>query len=350
MRVASPPVSDGGVVARARRLADEVLFPAALATDAADVVPACVLDELAAAGFYGLTAPADCGGLEADPATAYAAIEALAGGCLTTTFVWIQHLGGAKAACAASGAARAWGPMLAAGVRRAGVAFAHLRRPGPPAVVAERTADGGWVLRGSAPWVTGWGRIDVVHTAAVRGDDVVWSLIDATTGPTVAVERLPLAAVDASATVVLHLRDHAVPPERVTAVEPLRDWLARDALGLRTNGSLALGLTGRACALLGPSLLDDDLVAARRALDASSPTTVAQARAAASVLAVRATGALVASGGGRSIVRDQHAQRLAREALFLLVQGQTPAIKAAQVALLADRAAPAYPGSVTPDP
>jgi transcriptional regulator of acetoin/glycerol metabolism len=44
----------------------------------------------------------------------------------------------------------------------------------------------------------------------------------------------------------------------------------------------------------------------------------------------------VVSGGGRSITLDHHAQRLAREAVFLLVFGQTGAIKAAQLRRLYD--------------
>jgi alkylation response protein AidB-like acyl-CoA dehydrogenase len=334
-------VRDEALIATAQRLADDVLFPLALAVDQADEVPRASLDALAAAGLYGLTTPRSCDGLEASPATAYAVIEALAGGCLTTTFVWQQHLGAARAAALAVGPVREWATPFARGERRSGVAFAHLRRPGPPAVVAAPNGDGGWVVRGEAPWVTGWGRIDVVHTAAVCGDDVVWSLVDATTGPSLSVERLRLAALDASATVVMRLRDHLVPAERVTAVEPLRDWLARDALGLRANGSLALGVTGRACRLLGPSPLDDEMLGARAVLDAAGPEAIAAARAGATALAMRATSALVAIGGGRAVVRDQHAQRLAREAMFLLVQGQTPAIRAAQAALFTGRVTPA---------
>ncbi len=322
------------VVARARLLADDVLFPAALATDAADTVPVALLDAVADAGLYGLTAPTTFGGIGADAPTVHAVIEAMAGGCLTTTFVWTQHLGAARATAAATGRVRdAWAASLADGSARAGVAFAHLRRPGPPAVVAE-PLDGGWSLTGTAPWVTGWGRVDVVHTAAVHGDDVVWLLIDARVGPSVRVERVRLAALDASATVELGLRDHVVPADRVTSREPRRDWLARDALGLRTNGSLALGVAGRALRLLGPGPLDDALLAARAALDAATVAMLPVARAAATALAVRAATALVASGGGRAVRRDQHAQRLAREAMFLLVQGQTPAIRAAQVAQL----------------
>lgn len=331
---------DAELVATAQRLADEVLFPAALATDAADVVPQAQLDALAAAGLYGLTAPRSVGGRGADAATVLGVIEAIAGGCLTTAFVWTQHLGATRAVASSTGEVRALAPSLASGARRSGVAFAHLRRPGPPAVVAAPDGDGGWRLTGEAPWVTGWGRIDVVHAAGVCGGDVVWSLVDAVVAPTLRVERLRLAAVDASATVVVQLDGHRVPPERVTVVEPLADWLARDALGLRTNGSLALGLTRRTLSLLGPSPLDDELAAARVALDASGPDTVAASRARASALAVRATAALVAAGGGRAIRRDEHAQRLAREALFLLVQGQTPAIKAAEVAALTGRVTP----------
>lgn len=351
------PAAPDAVVARAQALADDVLFPAALATDAADVVPVDRLDALAGAGLYGLSAPVEVGGLAADPATTWAVIEAIAGGCLTTAFVWTQHLGAARAAAGAPAAVRdVWAAPLARGERRSGVAFAHLRRPGPPAVTAVPDGDG-WRVTGTAPWVTGWGRIDVFHAAAVVGDDVVWALVDARDSATLRAERLRLAAVDASATMVVHLVDHPVPAERVTAREPLRDWLARDALGLRTNGSNALGVTGRALRLLGelgdgPASLHAELADARARLDASTPATVAHARAAATELCVRATTALVAATGGRAVRRDDHAQRLAREAMFLLVQGQTPAIRAAQAELLAGGAPgqAASPGPVTPAP
>jgi hypothetical protein len=51
------------------------------------------------------------------------------------------------------------------------------------------------------------------------------------------------------------------------------------------------------------------------------------ARAAASDLAIRAAAALVTIQGSRAILSGQHAQRLAREALFLLVFASRPAIK-----------------------
>jgi hypothetical protein len=56
---------------------------------------------------------------------------------------------------------------------------------------------------------------------------------------------------------------------------------------------------------------------------------MAQARAIASELAVRATAALAVWEGSKSILVDQHPQRLGREALFLLVFGSRPGIKSA---------------------
>jgi hypothetical protein len=58
------------------------------------------------------------------------------------------------------------------------------------------------------------------------------------------------------------------------------------------------------------------------------------ARAEASLFALRCATALMAAGAGRAVLRDHHGQRLAREALFLVVQGQTAAIRDAQRAAL----------------
>jgi alkylation response protein AidB-like acyl-CoA dehydrogenase len=77
----------------------------------------------------------------------------------------------------------------------------------------------------------------------------------------------------------------------------------------------------------GPSPLDDQLVTARANLDTGSAQTMPAARAAAAELAVRAAAALVVAAGSRSVLTDSHAQRLAREAVFLLVFGSRPAIK-----------------------
>ncbi len=325
-------------VALAREISDEFLFPGALEVDASDIVPADRLDRLAAAGFYGLAGPADAGGLGiSDFSTALEIIEIMASGCLTTTFVWIQHHGAVRAVDEAPKPLRnAWLARLCSGEVRAGVAFSGLRRPGPPILTAARDGDG-WRFTGLAPWVTGWGRIHVVRAAARREDgDIVWALIDATPGDTLHAEPLRLASVNASATVTLAFQDHRVPADRVIAIQNFDEWQAADRASLRLNGSLALGVARRCASLLASDALLAELDARRSALDRSTPETMPEERARASELALRAATALVVAGGGRAIAADHHAQRLAREAIFLLVFGQTAAIKAAQLHRLYD--------------
>jgi alkylation response protein AidB-like acyl-CoA dehydrogenase len=321
-------------VARARRLSDEVLFPGALEVDAAEIVPVDRLDRLAEAGFYGLAGPASAHGMGLpDMASGMEIIEILAGGCLTTTFVWIQHHGAVRALvdAGATPLSEEFLERMCRGEVRAGVAFSGLRHPGPPILTAAPDGDG-WRFTGYAPWVTGWGRIDVVRAAARRENgDIVWALVDARAGPSLLAAPQRLAAVNASATVTLTFIDHPVSSERVIAIQPFDEWQARDRASLRLNGSLPLGVASRCATLLGSGPLQMEVDVRRSALDQASPEEMPVQRALASELALRAATTLVVAGGGRSIATDQHAQRLAREAIFLLVFGQTSAIKAAQL-------------------
>ena len=136
-----------------------------------------------------------------------------------------------------------------------------------------------------------------------------------------------MVAVMASSTVQLSFTGLFVPQERVTATLPFAQWPSRDAAGLRANGSLALGLAARCCELIGPGPLDEQLDRCRTQLDTAGPDAMPGARAAACELAFRATAALVVSQGSRAILADHDAQRLAREALFLLVFGSRPPIR-----------------------
>jgi alkylation response protein AidB-like acyl-CoA dehydrogenase len=316
------------IVERARAIAEAVLFPAAMKTDASDLLPVAQLDVLAQEGFYGIAGPTEAGGLDLNHSTTSQVVESLASGCLTTAFVWLQHRNPVRAVAASEtpGLRDEWLARLCRGDRRAGIALAGYR-PGLPILGASRTASDDVVLDGEAPWVSGWGRVDVILVTARDGDDVVSVLLDATEAPTLSAERLHLVGANASGTVTLRFRDHRVPAERVVGEEPHADVLVRDAAGLRLNGSLALGVVGRCCRLMGPSAFDEQLVAVRGSLDDAAAETSA-ARAAASELAMRAAAALMVAHGSRSILLDQHPQRLAREALFLLVFGSRPPIRA----------------------
>jgi len=72
------------------------------------------------------------------------------------------------------------------------------------------------------------------------------------------------------------------------------------------------------------------------------------AMAVASELAVRAVAAAVVHAGSRSIRLDQHAQRLAREATFLLVFASRPQVRAALLDRLAGPGSGSGPGSGQP--
>ena len=183
----------------AQDIADNVLFPAALETDAADSVSRERLDVLAEAGLYGLAGPGSHGGLGIEPATQWAVIERLASGCLSTTFVWIQHSTPVRELTSTPNAALrdAWLAEMCAGRWRAGIALGGLHQGS--AGLKATPVEGGWLINGDAPYVTGWGLLDVVLVAALTPDNqVVRALIDAVEGPSVSSQRLHLVAANAS--------------------------------------------------------------------------------------------------------------------------------------------------------
>ncbi len=306
------------LVTEAERIADEVLFPAALSTDRADVVPVELLDTLAERGLYGLTGPTSDGGLEADFADVCGVIERLASGCLTTTFVWVQHLGAVFAVAGTPNEEiRTWLPSVCTGERRAGLALGGALAGDPLLVASE--ADDGWRFSGISPFVSGWGRVDVIHTAARTEDGrLVWALVDAQASETLAVERLDLVALNATATVRASFENHVVPWARVTSVGEYEASPPPPAL-IRIHAALPLGVVRRCCALLGASGLDGELDALRTELDRLDPDTIGASRAAAGELALRSAAAVAVDTGSRSLLLSEHAQRLVRESLFCLV-------------------------------
>jgi alkylation response protein AidB-like acyl-CoA dehydrogenase len=277
--------------------------------------------------LYGLAGPEAYGGMGVDLMTASNVRERLAAGCLTTTFVWVQHTTPVLELTRSGNAPlrEEWLADLCAGRLRAGIALGGLHQ-GFAGLKAE-AVEGGWLVTGTAPYVTGWGLLDVILVAALTPDGrAVRGLIDAVETPVVTAQPLRLLAANASRTVRLQLKSVFLPSERVTSIEPYTPPPAWDG-GDRPNGSLALGVTRRCLRLLGPSALDGELEACRRRLDEAGEREMAEARAAAAELAVRAASALIVAQGSRSIFAGEHAERLYREAAFLLVFGSRTAIK-----------------------
>ncbi|MGQ0774846.1 MAG: acyl-CoA dehydrogenase family protein [Pseudonocardiales bacterium] len=329
------------VLERVGVIADEVLFPAALDVDAEGVIPSSHFDLLAAEGLYGLVGLAEHGGGEVDVPSFAAIVEALSGGCLTTTFTWIQHHSVVRGLTRTTNTnlREKYLDATVRGELRGGVVHAGAI-PQPPRLWATAT-DGGWLLRGMAPLVSGWGIIDVLLVSARDAGDeslVVSGLIDPEAGGGITVEELRLVAVQGSNTVGLRFEDYFLPAERVVVRISHADFVANQHISSRLNGSLALGVAGR-CIRMIDKAGQPELAARLRAeqgtirdrLDAglADPPTLPAARAAASELACRAAGALVVAVGSSGILIHQHAQRLVREATFTLVAAGRPEIKSA---------------------
>lgn len=317
----------------AEELADRILFPTAIDTDRSELLPLVNLDALADAGLYGMFGPITSGGMGVDLETASATVERIASGCLTTALVWLQHHGLVGNLMMNPGdLSNEWMADLCSGARRSGIVFAGLL-PGPSSLHAA-PADDGWVLEGTAPWVSGWGRIDTLQVAARGPDETVVTLaIDDLDRSGLSVRRHDLAVLDASGTVQLSFEAVHIDHTRLISVVPHQPTAA-NALSLRLNGSLALGVARRCCALLGPSDLDAMLDETRDLLDSADHTEIARVRATASAFAQRAAATLLVGTGSRAIELDNHAQRLAREAMFLMVFGSRPAIRSALLSMV----------------
>ena len=199
---------------------------------------------------------------------------------------------------------------------------------GPAKLTARQSGDG-WIFSGVSPFISGWSRVDLIHTAArTREGQLVWALLDAQASETLHVERLDLVALNGTASVRAHYIDHRVPSQRVTSVAPYSEEPPPPEL-LRIHASFPLGVAKCCCRLLKERSFDAELARLRALLDLLEPTAIEAARAAAGELALRTAAALAVEHGSRSLSRSEHSQRLLREALFCLVYALRPGSRAA---------------------
>jgi alkylation response protein AidB-like acyl-CoA dehydrogenase len=306
----------------------------ASSVDRSGTIPGELFEGLAKAGLYGTFAPRSLGGLEFTLSQMCDVIELLAAANLAPTFVWMQHfrLLAALMDPSTPDDLQALLPRAISGDLTGGVALGGLL-PGPARLRAVHS-DEGWILNGNAPWVSGWGVVDVLFITARGPDDTVVScIVDARDQPGLTVTPHELSALNATATVRLDFDGLLVNPDRFVSVVPYAPG-REGREGLRANGSLALGVTRRCCELLGPSSLDDELSACREALDSADTNAMPLARARATELAVRAAHVLGVERGSRASAAGDVAERTTREASLLLVFGSRPSIKASLLELL----------------
>jgi len=343
-------VIDHRLVSAARDLATRLLEPLAAEVDQG-VVPRSHLDAIAKAGLLGVVAPKSEGGADAGPTVFREVTEQLAGADAATWFVQAQHHSPVRMLAARpSAAADRYLRLLASGDLIAGIAFSHLRRFPQRPVTATRTATG-WRFDGVAPWYTGWGLNDVAFVAGVSEDDyAVFGVVPVREGAGLSPKlKLRTAALDAAQTVVLQVDGVQVREADVALMQPVVEWLAADRQTSANPNPAIFGVGRSAVALLRDTGLHRDeveTVLAADALGARLDDVRARAYALADResphiderLAVRAealeilvaiTTALVAANSGPAMALTHPAQRKAREALFLLVQAQTAAARAA---------------------
>jgi alkylation response protein AidB-like acyl-CoA dehydrogenase len=347
-------------VASAEQIATDLLVPHAESIDRAEVRPAH-LRAIAAAGLLAPAAPLEHGGGGASPAEARDVVEVLSGASGATWFVCTQHGSPVRTMLRSDNGElrqRLLRP-LASGTTLAGIALAHLRRPGPPSVVGVATP-GGWSVSGHVAWLSSWGLAEIVMLGFRDGSDVVFAMVPATEGPGfVAGPLLPLAAMQAARTVSVRLDDYVVRDADVALRVPYGEWSEQDATMTANAAPAVFGLLRpvidrmrtegqrrhEPATVALAERLDRDREALRSLayglMDDAPPGTRMserlEVRAAVLELAVTATSALVAAGAGASMSLEHPAQRWAREALFHLIQAQTAPVREATMRRFLDR-------------
>lgn len=348
------------LLGRAREIARDILAPGALETDRSDQVPVDNVRALARAELLGLSTPREYGGQGAPGSVLRAYTEILAAACGTTTFVQGQHLSACALIAGGENEAlkRAALPGFASGERICGVAFSHLRRPGPP--VLRATPDGdGFEFDGSAPWFTGWGLMtDVVLGGTLPDGRFLYAVAPLDQPSIEATPPMRLCAMNASGTVILAIRTLRVSAARVLKTITREQMAANDLGAILGVIPQIFGVSRASMELLGSlaemrdsepmrgtlTALEEEMAWLRQEADCWRDRAEAEGyrenalriRSHCIEFGVRAAHAAVAATGGGANSRDNQAQRLFREAMFYTLTAQTRDVQTATLERLAD--------------
>lgn len=306
------------------------------------------IDALASFGALGITMPTELGGLGADASVQREAAEVLAGSDASTWFCWAQHHTPSRIALATD--QRELAESFATGKEFAGVAFAHLRRPGKPNPVATKV-ESGWLLNGTLDWVTSWDIADRI-LVIVRGDgehenEYVHVFIPTTALPGMTIgDPLRLLAMGGTHTRPLTFADTFIADEDVVAIMDRTSWHESDEASSAGVSPAVFGLirasiaelsvvsirkTEASAAEIAAALTVEAVALRKSAYDCTEIEEQRRIRAHALDLVERATDAVVNAYAGAAMLEGHVAGRRVREARFMLVQAQTRASRQAWV-------------------
>lgn len=236
-------------------------------------------------------------------------------------------------------------PKMGNGEVTAGIGFSQLRRPGPPVMRAE-SCDGGYLLNGQVPWITGYTFYKEFLIGATLPDgQAVFGFVPLENTQEIKLgEAMRLAALESPQTVSAEIADHHMPEEKVVFVKGA-DWAKKnDMINIVLQGHFALGCAqaGIDCVLdayekkklpfisSAADTLQQELEECRKAaskvpvgMDTEITKEKLELRAWAIELAVRCGHAAVTSWSGAANSVWHPAQRIYREALVYTVSAQT---------------------------
>ena len=239
-------------------------------------------------------------------------------------------------------------PHMSTGEKLVGVGFSQLRRPGNPLMKAQEV-EGGYLLEGKVPWITGWGFFDnfIIGATLPDGREIYGILPlqqQETEGLITFSSPLELIAMNSTNTVSAEIKKWLLPNDRVVSIKPAGSIHERSKKNVLHHGFYALGCAQAGLDILETSYqkkqlsflqesyrsLQQELDSCRQAMFAAISNCTyqkqLQLRASAINLAGRCSQAAVISASGAANDRDHPAGRVYREALLFSVSGQTTAV------------------------
>lgn len=346
---------------RALAFLHERVAPVANELDRSNHCLSEVVKEMGGEGLLALKRPAEYGGpaMAEDEFRIFQEEAARASGSFA--FLQTQHQSAVSilSAHADETLKRAYLPHMHNGERLVGIGFSQLRRTGEPLVRAE-PVEGGVLVSGHVPWITGFGVFrEFLLGATLPDGDSLFAIVPlANVEGGRPSEPMRLAAMESAGTVTMELDRLFVPQAQVAFTKP-GSWIREnDLVNIALQSQFAFGCAragidvvrgsagkpGKEFLVEAADLLEAELEWCREATHAAlADKTEATAesrlklRAWAIELAVRCGHAAVTASSGAANAADHPAGRIYREALVYTVSAQTLPIMRATMDRLTKR-------------